>query len=220
MPYGRYGYYGGRSYNSGSMRKYILDVVYGEVETNYIDTLLDGDVDDVPAFIDLTIIAQGVTSEQRLDHKVTPEYLSLNYIRTNQVNILGDPEVPADLFRNNFRFMVIQWGQDTSVGNPSIADILEHTVGTADILTSPYRVDPDKVFKVLWDTHSTPNRSPDTGAIVYVKKYFRGKSLLEVDFNDAATTGKNHIFLFVFCDTVAPLAAGIEGYARFAFKQI
>lgn len=155
--------------------------------------------------LDLTPITQAVADTSRIGDVI------------DLVSVQGRFVLTAADSTNIMRIMVIQWNEDSSVSAPTLLSVLQHTTGSfpEDIL-SPYLLDKDHKYKVLWDKSYNLNLTGDLKQILvefYLNRGFRKK----VQFTEASTTGVGKIYMLYISDSTGPSHPAINGFCRLRY---
>jgi len=169
--------------------------------------------------VDLTAVTQGVSGAQRSGDHLFLRHLELRMMFYNQYGVTSNLQAI-------FRVIVFQYFGDSSVaGKPTIADFLQTSAanggGTYGSF-SPYDIDYDRQYKVLWDselsisTYGTFGAAPlGVPSFGLFKRVCKSISLKRADRNIAfytgGTTGPNHIFMLVTLDA-ATIASNPQVY--------
>lgn len=142
-----------------------------------------------PSIIDITSINQGLQDTQR-----TGDIVALKSILVRASIYYQAPAFytyPMQIVR----MIIFQWTQDTAIVTPFASDILQATAVGFDV-ASPYKLDLDRKYKILFDKQFPLSDTQSPGHIVdvFINKGFKQ----EIQFGNAANTGINHIFVMLF----------------------
>lgn len=167
-----------------------------------------------PWVLDLTEVTQGSTDTTRVGNEITFEYLGIRAL------LRYNPSASVESF--NARVLVFQWYPDTAVDTPTNVSILAST----NYIQGYFNRENSGQYKVLFDQRmvmQNDSASPNAEHLIDIAIPKSTKGLRKtLHFNDANTTGTNHIFMTVLCDT----ADGVDGplmdhtYSRFIFTDM
>lgn len=174
------------------------------LEKKHVDVLSNGSVaSGFTQTVDLTPIAQGISDTQRIGDQIDLCSIQGRYALS----------VGAGDGTNIMRVSVVQWLEDTSVtGTPIYGDILQYSTSPADIV-SPWELDKNKRYRVLWDKLFTLVEGADTAVQIiefYINKGFQKK----IQYTNGATTGIGKIYLMFESDSVLASHPQLSGYSR------
>lgn len=150
---------------------------------------------------DLTSMGQGTTSITRVGNDVkATSFVFKGYVTPNAGTAIGVARV-----------ILLQWFEDDSAGAPALTDLFNAT--NTSYLEN---VRPDKLLgrgKVLYDRRFTIDDVVE-GHHVFTA-FVSGKKLARkmIKYNEAATTGKNHIYLIGTSSIAAAASPPAIGYA-------
>ncbi len=194
-------------------KKYVDRRIRTSKELRFIDTTQSAQElnFDTPLVVDLTQLAQGDGDSARDGSKVKID------------SVHGKFTIDMQSVNNIVRLIVLQWKPDSAAIVPDIDDsnsapeaILSEVTATStgSVNSHPNWSNRGK-FKILTDTRWMSN----TGAAIVRNGtlFSRKMSSKVMQYNDAATTGKNHIFLLAFSN-VANAGTGPVFNATFRVK--
>lgn len=186
------------------VKKLAIAAIKPMMELKHHDTALAINVANGTFATDLLNPTQAITDTGRIGDRVTLQSCSLS-IRIGYT-------VPAVV-----RLMVVQWHDNSADNNINATDIFQFTlvggVFDANTINNLYNIDQTKKFTILYDRKHSIN--PNVGATAKVKTvnlYFKKRFRKQVQFNEAATSGVNKMYLLAFSDTAT--AGAVNGYAR------
>lgn len=166
--------------------KAVKQVIINNKEKNYFDVAPTGhEANTTGTLTLLTTIPQGDGEGERLRDMLT--------YKSYRVNIFAVGETSnGNTIYNSVRAILFKWKPDTAVDTPSVTDILETSHVMSPLVGN---VDDRKKFSVLKDKLFTlDSRTGDQGPMSKLLLW-TGKLSGKLRFNQAATTGSNHLYL-------------------------
>lgn len=193
---------------SPKQKNEVKQLMARKLETKYVDTTHSSTSIPVggAAFGPLSLVGQGIASNQR-----TGDHINSKYMEVNQSLIVGDAT-------NFVRVLWFQWKPNSATSGPSVGALLQNPAWPVE---SPVNdVNKTLLFVVLSDKTYAMSQS-GANACIRLKQKFYGKRLGDkgLQFNPAANTGFNHIYCYVFSDSVAAPNPSTSMYVRYAYTD-
>lgn len=195
--------------------KTVKRIVNSDKETFTKSTALAAaDIYDTAIFNDLTAIAQGDDHDQRLGDAVKCTRVFA------KMQIARDDNATADSF-DDMRFIIFVWHPDDATDAPdAITKILQSATSPQ---LQPYVLERSKrkKFTVIYDKRLTlPTREggdlSKANRVLVINKKLKNM----ISFNDAATTGRNKIYLMRIGSTAAGANnSSMNAYLNVSYKQ-
>lgn len=152
-------------------------------------------------YLNLTAITQGDSDTTRDGDRVTIDSIQLRF----KLQCIDSTNVQ--------RLVLVQWHEDTVLANAALSTILQYSSSIPNDIYSPYQIDKNSKFKVLWDrtfTQVLTQESDQISVNVFINKGFKK----EIQFTNAASSGVGHIFLLYVSDSTVTAHPTIQGWAR------
>lgn len=201
---------------TGGQIKTVKRIVNADKETfNYQTAISGGEVSSTVVFQDLSAIAQGDDHDQRLGDAVKCNYIKL------KGNVTRDDGAAVDTY-DQVRMVLFIWHPD---------DLQEALTSETQILESAtlYQHQPMQLeaakrrkFTVLWDSaFDLPCREGGDALKAQKQINIRKKLNNTIYFNDAATTGRNKIYLMrrSFYASASGNESSINFVSTLSYKQ-
>lgn len=152
----------------------------------------------------LCTIPQGITDITRVGDSLNLEEIEFHYAWS-----YGDPT-------NACRLILFQWYPQST---PAVVNVLYQGPGTALAPYSPYNVDVESQYKILYDeTIYVNNLSlPQVGTtkVIKIKEGFKRR----LDFVAGSTTGSNQIYKLMISDSGAVPNPSLNSYSRVRYTD-
>lgn len=176
--------------------KLVKKTVLPMVEKKHHDTQHTINIGAAVQTADLINLVQDDTDTSRNGDQVTLESIFLRYRLSNTTNSV-------------VRIMLVQWKSNTLDDPINWADLVQFSTSTTTDMASPLNIDQSKKFIMLYDKiHYLSSQNPISAAQVYLKKGFTKN----ISYNEAITSGFNHIYLVVNSDNAT--TTGFNGVSR------
>lgn len=197
---------------SGPQIKTVKRIVNADKETFVKSTALAAaDITNTAVFNDLTSIAQGDDHDQRLGDSVKCQRLFA------KLQVARDDNVVTTDSYDDIRFIIFVWHPDDNTDAPDAITKILNSATSPQL--QPYVLEKSKrkKFTVLYDKRITlttrENGEPSkANRVLVVNKKLKNV----INFNDAATTGRNKIYIM----RIGSQAAGSDNSAMNAYLNV
>lgn len=188
------------------VKKLAVAAVKPMLECKHHDTIHTINVTNATFANDICDPVQAITDTGRIGDRIT--------LKSVQISLRLAYTIPAMM-----RVMLVQWHDNTADNVINATDLFQFFGGAtfdANTIMSPLNIDQSPKFTVLYDKKIAFNPAYSTSNTikpknVYINKRFRKN----VQFNEAALSGSNKLYLCVFSDSAT--AGACNGYSRIRF---